>query len=230
LKNENQLALLFAALIAVAQVSAPAYAGLVGNGTNTVEAVFWLGAATSPPPTCTTSVPCEVPNYPLPSPPNPPGSSQNSPLPTIPVDFLQGAISGTTISVGDTQIVLTNDLPGAPFCSGGLPCGDIFTGFQFIFSSGVDITGVTVDPASAPDFLPNGTAPHNGLQLLSPTDIIVDVTGDAPAVGSQLILDLTFPISPGVPEPSTWAMMLLGFAGLGFTAYRRRGKAVLAAA
>jgi len=24
-----------------------------------------------------------------------------------------------------------------------------------------------------------------------------------------------------VPEPSTWAMMLLGFAGLGFTGYRR---------
>jgi hypothetical protein len=25
-----------------------------------------------------------------------------------------------------------------------------------------------------------------------------------------------------VPEPSTWAMMLLGFAGLGFAAYRSR--------
>ena len=25
----------------------------------------------------------------------------------------------------------------------------------------------------------------------------------------------------GVPEPSTWAMMLLGFAGLGFAGYRR---------
>ncbi|WP_294532053.1 PEPxxWA-CTERM sorting domain-containing protein [uncultured Rhodoblastus sp.] len=27
--------------------------------------------------------------------------------------------------------------------------------------------------------------------------------------------------SPGVPEPATWAMMLLGFAGLGFAGYRR---------
>jgi hypothetical protein len=26
-----------------------------------------------------------------------------------------------------------------------------------------------------------------------------------------------------VPEPSTWAMMLLGFAGLGYLAYRKRG-------
>ena len=27
--------------------------------------------------------------------------------------------------------------------------------------------------------------------------------------------------SPTVPEPSTWGMMLLGFAGLGFAGYRR---------
>jgi hypothetical protein len=33
-----------------------------------------------------------------------------------------------------------------------------------------------------------------------------------------------------VPEPSTWAMMLLGFAGLGFTGYRRAQKAIPARA
>lgn len=32
-------------------------------------------------------------------------------------------------------------------------------------------------------------------------------------------------ISAGVPEPSTWAMMMLGFAGLGFAGYRRANKA-----
>ena len=31
-----------------------------------------------------------------------------------------------------------------------------------------------------------------------------------------------------VPEPSTWAMMMLGFAGLGFLAYRRSSKAAAA--
>ena len=31
-------------------------------------------------------------------------------------------------------------------------------------------------------------------------------------------------LSPAVPEPSTWAMMILGFAGVGFMAYRRRKK------
>jgi hypothetical protein len=33
-----------------------------------------------------------------------------------------------------------------------------------------------------------------------------------------------------VPEPSTWAMLILGFAGLGFMAYRRKSKLALLAA
>jgi hypothetical protein len=35
--------------------------------------------------------------------------------------------------------------------------------------------------------------------------------------------------TPGAPEPSTWAMMFLGFAGLGFLGYRKTVKARLAA-
>ena len=33
-----------------------------------------------------------------------------------------------------------------------------------------------------------------------------------------------------VPEPSTWAMLLIGFAGIGFMAYRRKSKPALMAA
>ena len=36
------------------------------------------------------------------------------------------------------------------------------------------------------------------------------------------VVDAT-PTTPSVPELSTWAMMLLGFAGVGLLAYRRRG-------
>jgi PEP-CTERM motif len=36
-------------------------------------------------------------------------------------------------------------------------------------------------------------------------------------------------LTTAVPEPSTWAMMILGFAGVGFMAYRRRNSAMLAA-
>lgn len=39
-----------------------------------------------------------------------------------------------------------------------------------------------------------------------------------------------FAISAAVPEASTWAMMLLGFAGVGFMAYRRRNQAPALAA
>ena len=33
----------------------------------------------------------------------------------------------------------------------------------------------------------------------------------------------------GAPEPSTWAMMVLGFAGLGYAAYRKAGRASVSA-
>jgi hypothetical protein len=38
------------------------------------------------------------------------------------------------------------------------------------------------------------------------------------------------PVVAAVPEPSTWAMLLLGFAGIGFMAYRRKSKPALMAA
>ena len=41
--------------------------------------------------------------------------------------------------------------------------------------------------------------------------------------GGSFVWDPTaIPAQPPVPEPSTWAMMLIGFAGLGFAGYRRR--------
>jgi hypothetical protein len=44
------------------------------------------------------------------------------------------------------------------------------------------------------------------------------VTDQAPVV------TLVSSITTAVPEPSTWAMLLLGFAGIGFMAYRRKSK------
>ena len=45
------------------------------------------------------------------------------------------------------------------------------------------------------------------------------------AVGGTLeISDIN--VTSAVPEPSTWAMMILGFCGL-FMSYRRRGRIVL---
>jgi hypothetical protein len=46
-------------------------------------------------------------------------------------------------------------------------------------------------------------------------------TGPISSVG-QVRVDVAGGVTPAVPEPSTWAMMLLGFCGLGFMAYRRK--------
>jgi PEP-CTERM motif len=47
-------------------------------------------------------------------------------------------------------------------------------------------------------------------------------TGDGGHGGTIAVEAIT-----AVPEPSTWAMMILGFAGIGFLAYRRKNSAVL---
>jgi hypothetical protein len=68
----------------------------------------------------------------------------------------------------------------------------------------------------------NIIAPANGNQSLS---FYVTFTGlfDQVVLGTGNTNALEIDnISAGVPEPSTWAMMILGFFGLGFMAYRRR--------
>jgi hypothetical protein len=47
------------------------------------------------------------------------------------------------------------------------------------------------------------------------------------SISGPVTMSVTFPSA--VPEPSTWAMLILGFAGLGFMAYRRTSKPSLMA-
>lgn len=55
--------------------------------------------------------------------------------------------------------------------------------------------------------------------------------GDLDGAGSgdriYALSDFSLTQVAAVPEPSTWAMMILGFCGLGFMAYRRRSTATL---
>jgi hypothetical protein len=54
------------------------------------------------------------------------------------------------------------------------------------------------------------------------------LTGDS--LQTPLAVEAFVQIGSGVPEPSTWAMMILGFAGIGFMAYRRKSTPALMAA
>jgi hypothetical protein len=85
-----------------------------------------------------------------------------------------------------------------------------------------DTPGIMVDTfthaaASAADsFSHNGSAPTT---LTAPFSLTEQFSLTLPAGGSLLSRGQT--IILGVPEPSTWAMMFVGFAGLGFAAWRR---------
>jgi len=72
--------------------------------------------------------------------------------------------------------------------------------------------------------------------VLSPSEDTAQITANfsttptlVSSVAVQAIIDNdqdfvtgTLTISSAVPEPSTWAMMIFGFAGVGFMAYRRK--------
>lgn len=114
----------------------------------------------------------------------------------------------------DTQVTIyNNSTPPAPFV-------DPFTTFDFKFTN-EDITGVALDPSTAADFLPAT------LTLLGQNEFTVFINGADPAFLDRLVIDVTTGNIAAVPEPSTWAMMIVGFAGIGFMAYRRKLKPAL---
>lgn len=65
----------------------------------------------------------------------------------------------------------------------------------------------------------NGSATANGFGYVS-----LDGYGGN---GDTVLFDQVSVSVSAVPEPSTWAMMILGFAGVGFMAYRRKSKPAL---
>ena len=62
----------------------------------------------------------------------------------------------------------------------------------------------------------------------SSTRFAIEYLGDADAANYIGIdtFSVVSSVEAAVPESSTWAMMILGFLGIGFTAFRRRQSAL----
>jgi hypothetical protein len=133
----------------------------------------------------------------------------------------ENEISGLNIIRIDFSNVIT---------AGALPFS-----FDFQMNSTTGTVGANIEAWAVWDsFLPSGFAgpplmtgtdenPHSGLQLF-PFYFFTVFPGNS---GNVLIANVSAEV-PGVPEPSTWAMMLLGFAGLGFVFKQSRRKVSLA--
>src|ERR1700722_19461508 len=84
----------------------------------------------------------------------------------------------------------------------------------------LDLSALTIPPLTSL----TGTTEFPTIESINTTGFrFLDVSAVA---GNVLLREID---ASAVPEPSTWAMMLLGFAGLGFFGYRRTVKARIAA-
>jgi hypothetical protein len=101
---------------------------------------------------------------------------------------------------------------------------DAWTWSPFLSPTGIN--GLAVDPSITVGS--NGSARFN---CCGETALAFPVSLDSSIGGNRaLFVGPNFQIAGGVPEPTTWAMMILGFAGVGFMTYRRKSKPALTAA
>jgi hypothetical protein len=152
----------------------------------------------------------------------------------------------------------TAEIPGGPgaqaafFLTG---TGDVVdraagftTGFSFYYTavsnpgvvtvwSGLDGGGTLLATLNLPLTPNDGDSGCFGTNFCPYVAAGVSFAGTAESVnfggtGNQIgFADMTFgSATPGTPEPSTWAMMMLGFAGLGFAGYRASRKSAAFAA
>ena len=128
------------------------------------------------------------------------------------------------------QVVNGFNPPGADgfypgeFCSSDGPCGDAETliGEFFYGMQSVTQLGSSTPPYRNDQNLDELAALPGSFDLVSFSDGAIVGNGTAslvPLFGQPTV-------SNSVPEPSTWAMMLIGFAGLGYAGYRRSRRAI----
>jgi hypothetical protein len=140
---------------------------------------------------------------------------------------------GTIVGTGTLTLNLPSSNVGSSIdiSSGGPNAGDfvsftnLFTAGSFNFSLGSNDIGIKPNANDALNsFSFNGSANGDNISL-GLTSFSLSGPGGLNEGGGVTVLSF----GPAVPEPSTWAMMILGFAGIGAMTCRRRKSAMLAA-
>lgn len=167
-------------------------------------AVAALGAATSAQAAvCPTGAQCFTPG------------STNFTVTPGPAGTFSAFIGNSSIAAGNFTDIFTFTLPAS-----GLGSGTVTTSASILGSANdLDFTSVTINGMTAPiTTLAGGlyeaaftsSVPITGLSLNTLT--VTGVSRGDGAFGGQL----SFIPSGAVPEPATWAMMLVGFGAIGF--------------
>jgi PEP-CTERM motif len=126
---------------------------------------------------------------------------------------------------------------GATILTGAAHAGDTLNNTIFNFVGSVTVTNGMTFTVGHDDGL---TLIIGGIHVIdeplptSPTITTRTYTGPSGTFAFQLVygeccggpaeLEISLPLSSAVPEPATWGMMLLGFAGLGFAFRQSRRK------
>jgi hypothetical protein len=124
-----------------------------------------------------------------------------------------GVDSGSTLDLGGTTYTITGLASYA---------GDDQKAYADSF---VDFGGISVETSGGFAINLFGFEPGNYGVLVSSQNPGGDALDGRPYY-AVTVTDA--PIASSAPEPTTWAMMLLGFAGLGFVATRKRKTAIAA--
>ena len=133
-------------------------------------------------------------------------------------DTYFGVINNSSTTLHSLNLSAAAGVPAFAFDGDGINTSSFLniTGLDPIGYGGPNATFSNISPdfrSGTVTFGPNGIAP-GGSDIFSLEEAI--------ALDSIVVI-------PGVPEPSTWIMLILGFVGLRFMAHRRKAKPALMA-
>jgi hypothetical protein len=155
----------------------------------------------------------------------------------VPIDFL------TNVNIqhasGEADIKVANGDPAMNWLLLTPENGTAFNEFSFrgqLFNNANQPVTVTITDQHGTLFnftiSDNGDFGPYGYEALQNSNeyiksVLITGNGAGFAELKQFGFGLDTSLNSAVPEPSTWAMMILGFAGVGFMAYRRRADGAL---